>query len=90
MATDVQIRLVILWERELRLTARMLKQASDMLDAEREVDPKAKVSAEASRALFDAFDAACAALLGADDDSAALMLSSRPIGDLEAAPESEA
>lgn len=86
MAANVQIRLVILWERELRISARLLKQASDKLDAEREADPEARLSDEAARQLFTAFDAACAALLGADDDGAALLLSSRPVGDIEAEP----
>lgn len=80
MSDKTLIKLTILWERELRLAARMLKQASDIIEAEHKDGAAGPMSADATRALFDAFDAANAALAGADDEETALILSSQSIG----------
>jgi hypothetical protein len=67
MAIKANIRLVVLWEKELRLAAKALRALSEA--------PPETPEAEFGRRVKVAIEASAAALWGADDEGASLIIS---------------
>ena len=72
MATKGKFELVILWESEVRAAAKA------MVELVRIFDSGTATEAERGEALFTAFGACSAALSGADNDHACLVISRPP------------
>lgn len=77
MSQPLEVRICVLWEREVRIAAKAIKQAVAILNAK----DAGTLSIEESRAIFDALDAGYAALRGADEDGASIVLSTRAVVD---------
>ena len=75
MSDMAQSRLILLWEHEVRIAARLLVKA---FDAQTKDDKSPEEELAAGVLMVDAFNACLAALHGADDEEATLVLSAVP------------
>ncbi len=73
MADKAASKLVVLWENEIRIAARLLHEAVELSSKEGRTEPE---ETYLSNLVFDALNASIAALAGAEDDEATLVLSS--------------
>lgn len=74
MTDRAKVKVLVLWEEEIRVAAQALEQLDGLLKANDD-----KLTEEVLAGIQDALIACDAALLGAQDESAALVLSRRPV-----------
>lgn len=79
MSDKIKVRIVVLWEREIRIAAKMCAQAEAAIA---EIADEKPIDGEAARLIFEAFKAASIALFGAEDSDSVLMISAHQIGDV--------
>lgn len=71
-AEQANVKLVIIWEHELRMAAKKLHELRALLNKDGKTEAEA---ASVGKAIMDTFNVCAAALVGAEGDDVALVLS---------------